>query len=51
MSDPKSWLKEHRCPWCKHDGRCKGYKTRKSHEGWQCHGYRSRYDEERRWTA
>ena len=30
---------------------CKGYKKRKSHDGWHFHGYRSMYDDKRKWTA
>ena len=42
--DDKSWLKEHRCPHCPH--LCEPtekYKVRKSHDGWRCNGYRSKY--------
>lgn len=43
------WLEEERCPHCKrHNGRpldCRR-KVTKTHYGWRCHGFRSKYDTE-----
>lgn len=47
MSGFKRWLLERRCPHCPHD--CEPatkYGIRKTHEGWQCNGYRSKYWDE-----
>ena len=41
------WLAENRCPWCTHDGKCKGYKTAETQEGYRCFGYRSKFNDER----
>ena len=48
------WLAENRCPFCIHgdgkaDGCARGYKRRRTHDGWRCYGYRSKLPDERRW--
>lgn len=43
------WLEENRCPYCVHEGRCKGYKVTEVYGGWWCHGYSSRLIDERTW--
>ena len=48
----KQWLKANRCPHCVNEGNCKGgYKVRELADGWQCHGYRSKHFDERRWAS
>ena len=46
------WIEENRCPYCANAKRCKkDYAVRKTKEGWQCHGYFSKYLDERRWEV
>lgn len=41
--NPMDWIRENRCPSCVHGGGCKGYVVKRSHEGWRCCGFASRY--------
>lgn len=52
MEAAMDYLRRERCPYCAKGRDCKrGYKVRRTYDGWRCHGYRSKAWDERKWTA